>query len=133
MVSVSGEPVEFVGTDYAGRRFNFIVESGSTTPRTSLQVQELTMKLAEKNFISKPYLLETLNMPGWQEEVARTSGPLVQQALTILLDSGADPDKVGELADDLAKFMTEDAGDLHRESQEAEQKPKKRSVSNGKT
>ncbi len=97
-VSVNGQPKEFVGTDYAGRKFNFVVESGSTVPRTSLQVQELVMQLAERQMVSKPYLLETLNLPNWKEEVARTSGELVEQALTILMDAGAPPDAVQQMA-----------------------------------
>ena len=97
MVSVNGQPKEFVGTDYRGRKFNFVVESGSTVPRTSLQVQELVMKLAEAGKLSTPYLLETLNMPGWKQEVARTSGPLVEQAMGILMDAGAPPEALQEL------------------------------------
>lgn len=98
LVSVSGQPEEFVGTDYAGRKFNFVVESGSTVPRTSLQVQELVMKLAESGKISTPYLLETLNLPNWKEEVARTSGPLVDQALSILMDAGLPQEAVQQIA-----------------------------------
>jgi hypothetical protein len=124
MVSVNGQPKEFVGTDYRGRKFNFVVESGSTVPRTSLQVQELTMKLAEAGKISTPYLLETLNLPGWKQEVARTSGPLVEQALSILQDAGAPPEALQQmyaLIQEVA-MMQEDVIDVRQQVAEGQQK-----------
>ncbi|MCK4819803.1 hypothetical protein KA005_28825, partial [bacterium] len=47
LVDVAGDPVEFVGTNFAGRKFSYVVESGSTTPRTSLQMQEVAKWLWE--------------------------------------------------------------------------------------
>jgi hypothetical protein len=124
MVSVNGQPKEFVGTDYRGRKFNFVVESGSTVPRTSLQVQELTMKLAEAGKISTPYLLETLNLPRWKQEVARTSGPLVEQALSILQDAGAPPEALQQmyaLIQEVA-MMQEQVPDVRQQVAEGQQK-----------
>ena len=46
-VNVDDETYEFFGVNFAGRKYNYVVESGSTTPRTSLQNQELAFKLYE--------------------------------------------------------------------------------------
>jgi len=97
MVNVAGQPKEFIGVNYAGRRFNFVVESGSTAPRTSLQNQELIMKLAEAGKVSIPYMLEQLNLPNWKEEVARTAGPMMGQALSVLKDAGLPPNVLQDL------------------------------------
>lgn len=122
IVSVNGEPKEFVGVDYAGRKFNFVVESGSTVPRTSLQVQELTLKLAEQGLLSKPYWMEKLNLPGWKQEVARTSGPLVEQAMSILKDAGAPPEFLQELMMVIqsAAQMEEQSPDVRAQVQESQ-------------
>jgi len=72
----------------AGRKYNYVVESGSTTPRTSLQLQELAFKLAEGKYIGQRGLLETLNWPNWKEEIERTAESQLDQALQILIDAG---------------------------------------------
>jgi len=87
-VNVNDEPVEFVGVKFAGRKFNYVVESGSTMPRTSLQTQELAFKLFETKAIGQKGLLETLNWPNWKQEIERTAESQVDQALQILIDSG---------------------------------------------
>ena len=53
LVEVAGEPTEFIGTRYAGRKFSYVVEAGSTTPRTSLQVQELSAALFAEGTIDQ--------------------------------------------------------------------------------
>ena len=88
LVEVAGEPVEFIGTRYAGRKFSYVVESGSTTPRTSLQVQEQAQKLYEMGAIDRQALLENLNFPSWQEIIERSSEGQVGQALQILIAAG---------------------------------------------
>lgn len=87
-VEVAGEQVEFRPTDYIERKFNFVVESGSMTPRTSLQLQEMALKLYEIKAIGQKGLLETLNWPNWKEEIERTAESQVDQALQILIDAG---------------------------------------------
>lgn len=91
-VDIGGEPTVFRGTDYAGRRFGYLVEAGSTTPRTSLQVQELGMKLYELKAIGQRGLLESLNWPNWREEIERTAESQLDQALQILIAAGLPED-----------------------------------------
>jgi len=87
-VNVSGQPTPFIGTNYAGRKFSYVVESGSTTPRTSLQNQELGMSLFEKGAIDQEGLLETLNWPDWREVLMRMAMGQLEQALQILVKAG---------------------------------------------
>lgn len=91
-VDIGGKPTVFRGTDYAGRRFGYLVEAGSTTPRTSLQVQELGMKLYELKAIGQRGLLESLNWPNWREEIERTAESQLDQALQILIAAGLPED-----------------------------------------
>jgi hypothetical protein len=88
LVEVGGEPAEFIGTQFAGRKFSFVVETGSTTPKTSLQVQEQAMNLASAGFIDRQALLETLNFPNWKDIIERSSEGQVAQALQILIAAG---------------------------------------------
>ncbi len=85
---VEGDTVEFRGTDYAGRKFNYMVEAGSTTPRTTLQLQDMAKWLYEVHAIGQRGLLETLKWPGWKEELERTAESQLDQALQILIDAG---------------------------------------------
>jgi hypothetical protein len=87
-VNVNDQTVAFRGVQYAGRKFNYIVESGSTTPRTSLQNQELAFSLFKLNAIGQRGLLEALNWPNWKAEIERTAESQLDQALQILIDAG---------------------------------------------
>lgn len=87
-VSVNGERVVYSGYQYAGRRFNFVVEAGSSTPRTSLQNQELILSLGQQGLASRRYVLETLNLPGWKEEVERNGESQLDMALQVLIEAG---------------------------------------------
>jgi hypothetical protein len=87
-VDVAGEKTPFRFVNFIGRRFNYIVESGSSTPKTSLQLQEMAKWLYEVKAIGQRGLLETVNWPGWKEEVQRTAGTQLDQALVILMDAG---------------------------------------------
>lgn len=86
--NIGGEPVEFSGVKFAGRKFNYVVEAGSSTPRTSLQNQELIMNLAQRGMVSRRYVLESLNLPNWQEEIERGGEGQLDQALQILIEAG---------------------------------------------
>ena len=88
LVEVAGEPTEFIGTRYAGRKFSYVVEAGSTTPRTSLQVQELSAALFAEGTIDQQARLEAINFPGWKEILQRMQAPLFQQLLDFLLEIG---------------------------------------------
>lgn len=102
-VNVGGTAVPFSGVEYAGRKFNYVVEAGSSTPRTSLQVQETAKWLYEVKAIGQRGLLEAVNWPNWKEELERTAESQLDQALQILIDAGM-PE---EDAIQLKKFLLE--------------------------
>ncbi|MBE9570747.1 MAG: hypothetical protein IMF11_08970 [Proteobacteria bacterium] len=87
-VDVGGDPVEFIGTNFAGRKFSYVVESGSTTPRTSLQMQEVAKWLWESKAIDQRAVLEIMNVPDWKGIIERTGETQLDQALQILIDAG---------------------------------------------
>jgi hypothetical protein len=96
-VNVGDEAVEFYGVKYASGKYNYVIESGSTMPRTSLQTQELAFKLYEERAIGQKGLLEALNWPNWREELERTAESQVDQALKILIDSGLPEDQAAQI------------------------------------
>ncbi len=87
-VDVGGTMQVFRPANFAGRRFNYVVESGSTMPRTSLQQQDLVMQLAGRGLLSRRYVLEMLNMPDWKQEVERSGESQLDMALQVLIDAG---------------------------------------------
>jgi len=88
LVEVSDQPVEFIGTMYAGRKFSYLVEAGSTTPRTSLQVQEMAQALYQAGAIDRRALLENINFPGWRQIVERMGESELDAALGVLVAAG---------------------------------------------
>jgi len=97
LVDVGGDPKEFIGTAFAGRKFSYVVESGSTTPRTSLQMQEIAKWLWETKAIDQRAVLEIMNVPDWKGIVERTGETQLDQALQILIDSGMPEEDAFEL------------------------------------
>lgn len=87
-VNVNGSTAAFQGVAYAGRKFNYVVEAGSTTPRTNLQIQEMAIGLADKGHIDRRALLEVLNFPNWKEVIERMGESQLGQALQILIAAG---------------------------------------------
>ncbi|OEU65993.1 MAG: hypothetical protein BA863_03600 [Desulfovibrio sp. S3730MH75] len=97
LVEVGGDPAEFIGTAFAGRKFSFVVESGSTSPRTSLQVQEVAKWLWETKAIDQRAVLEIMNIPDWKGIVERTGETQLDMALQVLIDSGLPEEAAFEL------------------------------------
>lgn len=87
-VSVDGETIPFRGVQYAGRKFNYVVESGSTTPRTSLQVEEQAINYFKLRAIDARALLETTNFPNWKKIIERTGETQLDMALQVLIQAG---------------------------------------------
>jgi hypothetical protein len=87
-VDVGGETKIFRPVDFAGRRFNYVIESGSTTPRSSLQQMEDAKWLYINKAIGQQGLLEALRWPNWKIEIERTAETQLDQALQILIQSG---------------------------------------------
>lgn len=94
LVEVAGEPVTFIGTRYAGRKFSFVIEAGSTTPRTSLQIQELSAALYAEGNIDQQARLEALNFPDWKAIVTRMQAPMFEQLLQFLMEMGMPEEEV---------------------------------------
>lgn len=79
---------EFSGVELAGHRFNYTVESGSTMPKTSLQIQEQSQALYTAGAIDQQALLENLNFPKWREIVERMAEDQLGAAMQILVQAG---------------------------------------------
>lgn len=105
-LEVRGKTVGMQGVSLAGRRFNYLVESGSTVARTSIQQQEQAMKLYEQQAIDRQALLETLNFPGWKQIVERVGEGQLDQALQILVQAGLDEQSAAQLR----QFLMEPQG-----------------------
>lgn len=91
-VNIGGSTQQFVPAQFAGRRFNYVVESGSTTPRTSLQQQEEAKWLYMNKAIDRRDLLESLRWPNWKQIVERTAEGQLGQAMQILIEAGLPPE-----------------------------------------
>jgi hypothetical protein len=77
------------GIDLLGRKFSYVVESGSTIPQTSLEVKEQALDLYKLGAIDPRGLLETLQFPDWRrivERMAEKNG--LDQALMTLVQAG---------------------------------------------
>ena len=121
-VEVAEEPIEFVGVKYAGRKFSFVVESGSTTPKTSLQIQEIAGNLYAAKAIDRRALLETVNFPGWKQIIERMGETELDQALQILIDAGLQEEE----AIQLKQYLLEPQGgpgDMKKSTQTRTVKP----------
>ena len=116
LVDVGGDPVEFVGTEFAGRKFSYVVESGSTTPRTSLQMQEVAKWLWETKAIDQRAVLEIMNVPDWKGIIERTGETQLDFALQILIDSGMPEEDAFELKQYLMQPGQGPGGESAKES-----------------
>lgn len=105
-LEIRGETVALQAVALAGRRFNYMVESGSTVARTSVQTQEQAVKLYENQAIDRQALLETLNFPGWKQIVERVGEGQLDQALQILVQAGLDEQQ----AMDLKQYLMQPQG-----------------------
>ena len=92
-IEVDGVAEEFTGVKAIGRKFNFVVESGSTMPRTSLQLEEQSKELYKLGAIDREALLEALNYPNWKKVIERAGEGQVDQALQILISAGLDEEQ----------------------------------------
>jgi hypothetical protein len=116
VVNVAGEPKQFIGVNFAGRKYNYVVEAGSTTPKTNLQLQEQSLALAQQGFIDRRALLEVLNFPGWKEIIERMGESQLDGALQILVQAGMPMDMAQQLKIQLAQTQG-GPGDTEQTSQ----------------
>lgn len=96
-IEVGGNSVEFMGVALAGRKFNYMVESGSTVARTSIQQQEQAMALYREQAIDREALLETLNFPNWKTIIERVGEGQLDQAIQILVQAGMEEEEAMQL------------------------------------
>ena len=100
-LDIRGTTVTLQGVALAGRRFNYMVESGSTVARTSIQQQEQAIALYRDKAIDRQALLETLNFPGWKQIIERVGEGQLDQALQILVQAGMDEEQAAVLKQQL--------------------------------
>lgn len=105
-IDVNGDTVEFRGVDFIGRQYGYIVESGSTTPKTSLQAEAQSEKFYGMGAIDRQALLENSNYPGWKEVIERVGEGQLGQALQVLVQAGL-PE---EQAQQLQQFLMQSQG-----------------------
>jgi len=96
-VDSDGDHVAFLGTDLAGRKFNYVVETGSMLPRTTLQTEAMSEKYYQLGAIDRQALLENTNYPGWKKIVERTGEGVLGNALQILVQAGLPQEVAREL------------------------------------
>lgn len=96
-VDVQGELKSFTGVNFAGRKFQYVVEAGSMMPRTSVWLAELAQNFYEKGAIDRQALLEITNFPRWKEIVERIGEGQLAQALQILIQAGLPEEQAVEL------------------------------------
>jgi hypothetical protein len=96
-VDHQGEPIPFVGVDFAGRQFNYVVESGSTMPRTNMQLVQDAKELFQLGAIDRQALLEAVQFPGWKQIIERIGEGQLNQALQVLIQAGLDQETAMEL------------------------------------
>jgi len=96
-VDVNGEAVMMRPSDYVGRDFGYIVESGSTLPKTSLQVAAQSEKYFSMGAIDRQALLENTGYPGWKQVIERVGEGQLGQALQILVQAGLPEEAAMEL------------------------------------
>ena len=106
-VNVNGSTEIFQGIAYAGRKYGYVVEAGSTTPRTNLQIQEMAMTLYQMKAIGQRGLLETLNWPDWKNELERTAESQLDQALQIIIAAGLPEEAAIQLRQALMESSTQ--------------------------
>ncbi len=99
------EKVEFIGFQFAGRKFNYLVESGSTVFKTSSHMQELMLQLRQMGDIDREALLESLNIPNYKIIVERMAQEGLDAALELLIEAGLPEEDAIKLAQKLQEIQ----------------------------
>lgn len=96
-INMGDESAVFSGIDLAGRDFDYIVESGSTVHKTTMQVQENAVELYRMGAIDRQALLEAVDFPNWKSVLERTGESQLDQAIQILVDAGLEEQDAASL------------------------------------
>lgn len=99
-------PVELAGINLIDRKFNYIVEAGSTVAKTSSQIQQEALELYKLQAIDREGLLRQINFPGWKEVLERMGESQLQAAFQILIQAGLPED----IARQMYNTLLEDQG-----------------------
>jgi hypothetical protein len=97
-IEVNGEVAEFRGDSMVGMNFNYAVESGSTVAKTSIQIQEQAINLAQGGWVDQTYLLEALNVPDATRVIERMGEDRLGQAMEILIQAGMSEEDAQQIA-----------------------------------
>jgi len=131
-VEIDGETESFRATDFTGRELSYVVESGSTMPKTSLQIEEQAKDLYDKGVIDRRALLEVLNFPNWQKIIERAGEGQVDQALQILIDAGL-PEEQAMALKEFVMQPEQGPGDTKKQAGSGPQPAGKPMAARGKT
>jgi hypothetical protein len=116
-VEVKGTRVDFQGVSLCGRRYNYVVESGSTVARTSLQEEDQLKWLYDHQVIDRRAILEGLNVKNWKDILERVGEDQLGPAMQVLIDAGLSQ----EGAEHLKQYLMQKQSDLQEvEKQEME-------------
>ncbi len=105
-IIADNETFTFTGIKMSAKKFNYVVESGSSMPKTSLQLQEQSEALFKAGAIDQQALLENLNFPGWRKIVERMAEDHLNQAIQVLIGAGMPEDQ----AQMIIELLSEDQG-----------------------
>jgi hypothetical protein len=97
LVNLDDQPVEFTGMDIAGLSFGFVVEAGSTTPRTQAQAREEAKEAYQLGIIDRQAYLELTNFPNYKAILERVSEGQLGQAMQLLVQAGLPEETAQEL------------------------------------
>lgn len=97
IIRMEDEVAGFMGIDLIGKDYSFVVESGSTVHKTTMQIQEQAVELYRMGAIDRQAMLQVIDFPGWKRVVERTGEGQLDQALQILVDAGLDENQAAEL------------------------------------
>ena len=106
VVTTEGGPVQLNGLSLVNRKFNYVVESGSTVARTSSQVKSEAVELYKLQAIDRQALLEAVNFPDWRRIVERMGESQLQAAFAVLVQAGM-PEEVARM---LYNQLTQEQG-----------------------
>jgi hypothetical protein len=101
LVDIESGPVEINGLSLLQRKFNYVVESGSTVAKTSSQVKNEAVELFKLQAIDRQALLEAINFPNWRKIVERMGESQLQAALSVLIQAGMPEEVAREIYNQL--------------------------------
>jgi len=89
-IKVDDEVTGIKGNDFIDRKFQYVVESGSTITQTSLQVEEQAIDFFDKGIIDAQAVLDVSNFPNSKRIIERMaeSGDMLDQAAQAFVDAG---------------------------------------------